>query len=67
VTIILSLRSGSELARTDVEAWLSEKNDAAQQLQLGILWWPKAAALVSAAGIAVAVAIAALGYVWFAK
>ena len=58
---------GSELTRTDVEAWLSEKDDAAQQLQLDILWWAKAAALVSAAGIVVAVAIAALGYVWSAK
>jgi hypothetical protein len=39
-------------------------------LRLGvgpILWWAKAAALISAAGIVVAVAIAALSYVWSAK
>jgi hypothetical protein len=51
-------RSGSEMTRSDVEVWLFEKDQATQQLQLDILWWAKAAALIAALGIAVMIVIA---------
>ena len=51
-------RPDSEMTRSDVEVWLFEKDEAAQQLQLDILWWAKAAALIAALGIVVMIVIA---------
>jgi hypothetical protein len=55
------------MTRSDVEEWLAQEDRAAQKLQLDILWWAKAAACLGAVGIVVAVAIAAVGYIWPTK
>lgn len=49
---------GLDLTRSDVEAWLAEKDRAARRLQSDTLWWAKAAAWIGIAGIVVAIAIA---------
>jgi hypothetical protein len=46
------------MTRSDVEVWLFDKDQAAQQLQLDILWWAKAAALIAALGIVVMIVMA---------
>jgi hypothetical protein len=49
------------MTRGDVEDWLAEQDREATKRQMDTLWWAKAAAWIGAAGILVAIVIAALG------
>jgi hypothetical protein len=50
------------MTRGDVEDWLAEQNRDANELQLRILWWAKAAAWIGIAGIPVAILTAVIPY-----
>jgi hypothetical protein len=49
------------MTRGDVEDWLAEQDREAAKQRVDTLWWAKTAAWISALGILVAIAIAALG------
>lgn len=66
-SVISGLGPSFGMTRSDVEAWLAEKDQEARKMQLDILWWAKTAAFIGAAGILVAIAIAVIGYIWPAK
>ena len=55
------------MTRSNVEEWLAEEGRKAAKLQLDILWWAKAAAIIGAVGIGVTIAIAAMPYVFPTK
>jgi hypothetical protein len=57
---VTGLGPGFGMTRGDVEAWLAEKDRAADTLQRDTLWWAKSATWVGIAGIAVAIVIAAV-------
>jgi hypothetical protein len=60
-SVVPGLLDGMVL-RGDVEGWLAEQDDRADQLQANTLWWAKAATVVGVIfgllGIVVAIAIA---------
>jgi hypothetical protein len=58
------LGPGFGMARGDVEGWLAEQDREATKRQIDTLWWAKAAAWISAAGILVAIVIAASSGRW---
>jgi hypothetical protein len=60
-SVVPGLGPGFGMTRSDVEDWLAERSKEAAQQQSDILWWAKAAAYISAAGIVIAVIIALLG------
>jgi hypothetical protein len=58
------LGSGFGMTRGDVEEWLAARSREAAKLQVDILWWAKAAAVIGGIGILVTIAIAAASFVW---
>jgi hypothetical protein len=63
-SVVPGLGPSFDMTRGEVEEWLAEKSQEATKLQLNILWWAKAAAWIGFAGILVAIAIAAVPYLW---
>jgi hypothetical protein len=60
-SVVRGLGPGYGMTRGDVEDWLAEQDREAARRQIDTLWWAKAAAWIGAAGILVAIVIAALG------
>jgi hypothetical protein len=54
---VVGLGPGFGMTRRDVRTWLAEKTKAAEALQNRILWWAKAAIILTAIGIAVSAAM----------
>src|ERR1700677_1841324 len=62
-SVVPGLRPQFGMTRSDVEEWLAEKSREAANLQLNILWWAKAGALIAGGGILVAIAIAIIPHI----